>query len=724
MKDKKYKRKLNNQGSSLIIVIICSMFVSILGMLMLSLTKMNIDMKNTSIKSKDNFYTAENALDELKNGIYENAQNKMAVAYEDMLVTYTSFNEVTRIKNMKKNFVKEFYSFYTSNSSDDIHVMNDDEVNIFYDYFVTTKIKSDISTSGVSIVSNPTVTADFEEYKVTFSEVSISYLNEAGYESKVTTDIVISCDYPESVVKNGDGSLYYSDYVIINDGKIKNTLTSTTINGNVYSGNGIEVSNQGVKLNINANSIITREDIVVSNKATFNANLLSVLGNKCEIWANNISTKLDTSYVAPSQYISINADCYVKDDLTLLAKGGDVTITGEYYGYSSGNSTTDNVDGDAVASSAININGQFATLDLSGLSKLHIAGKSYLNIPDRYGSTATSDTSVNILMGESVSFKSNQIAYLLPSVCIEGLLHNPLTSGEYQQILDGEYNIDITLSGKNGGIALENYLNPVTPYVALPVRYVGSTGVEGGMFYIYMKFQNEDKAALYYQEYYKRYGVDLNETTKTSNTGNIILNEDIIATGNALMYTDDNLSLVNANKSYNSSEIESKEIVYSQYFNGLTSKLDKDYVSNSENDLTDNLIWFENNTLNGTTGVIYDSSIRGGYAYSLTENANNPYYVCIADRDVTVDTIHNNGLIITTGDVYVNASFTGLIIAKGDVHLAGNATLKYSDKILELIKSDSNIYKYFKDYVPDNEEAIDNDYKEIVTVYYENWYKD
>lgn len=723
MKDKCYKRKLNNKGSSLIIVIICSMFVSILGMLMLSLTKMNFDMKNTSIKAKDNFYTAENALDELKNGVYENAQNKMAKVYEDMLVSYTSLNETQRIKNMKKNFVKEFYSYYTSNSSEEEHVMTDDELRLFYDYFVTTKIKDD-TNFGVSIISNPTVRANYDDYKVVFSEVSIAYLNEQGYESKVTTDIVISCDYPEHVVKKGDGTLYYSDYAIINDGTLKNTLTSTTINGNVYSGKGIEVANQGVKLNINAGSIITREDIVVSNKALFKADLLPSIANKCEIWANNISTKLDTSYVAPSEYININADCYVKDDLTLLAKGGNVTIKGDYYGYSSGNSSVDNVDGEALYSSAININGQYATLDLSGLSRLHIAGKSYLNVPDRYGSTVKSDTSVNVLMGESVSFKGNQIAYLLPSVCIQGLSHNPLTSKEYQQILDGEYSIDITLSGKSGGIALENYLNPITPYVALPVRYVGNTGVEGGMFYIYMKFQNEDKAALYYQEYYERYGIDLNEKTASSNTGNIILNEDIITTGNALMYTDEQVSLVNANKSYNSSDIESVEIMYNSYYDGLTQKLDKDYVSDANNDLTDNLIWFENDTDSGTTGVIYDSSIRGGYAYTLNENANNPYYVCITDRDVTVDTVHNNGLIITTGNVYVNASFKGLIIAKGDVIVAGNSTISYSEKILELIKSDSNIYKYFKDYVPDSEISDVENNKEAVYVYYDNWYKD
>ena len=113
MKRPKSRKKLNNAGSSLIIVIICSMFVSILGMLMLSLTKMNFDMKNTSIKSKDNFYTAENALDELKNGIYENASETMADVYEKMLTTYTSTDSNKRIKNMKTDFVKTFYSEYT-----------------------------------------------------------------------------------------------------------------------------------------------------------------------------------------------------------------------------------------------------------------------------------------------------------------------------------------------------------------------------------------------------------------------------------------------------------------------------------------------------------------------------------------------------------------------------------------------------------------------------------
>ena len=129
MKRPKSRKKLNNAGSSLIIVIICSMFVSILGMLMLSLTKMNFDMKNTSIKSKDNFYTAENALDELKNGIYENASETMADVYEKMLTTYTSTDSNKRIKNMKTDFVKTFYSEYTSDDSNNEHLMSEDELN-------------------------------------------------------------------------------------------------------------------------------------------------------------------------------------------------------------------------------------------------------------------------------------------------------------------------------------------------------------------------------------------------------------------------------------------------------------------------------------------------------------------------------------------------------------------------------------------------------------------
>ena len=377
-----------------------------------------------------------------------------------------------------------------------------------------------------------------------------------------------------------------------------------------------------------------------------------------------------------------------------------------------------------MTSSAINVNAQFATLDLSDLSTLYVAGKSYLNVPDRYGSTVKSESNVSVLMGESVTFKGNQIAYLLPNECISGLLHNPVTADEYQKIIDGEYTIDITMSGKNGGIVLENYLNPATPYVSVPVRYVGTKGVEGGMFYIYMKFQNADKAAAYYKEYYNRYGIDLNQRTAGNNTGNVILNESIVSTGNALMYNDGALSLVGANLSQNDSSVEASEINYGASYDGLIKKLRTDYVSDDNNDLTDNLIWFEDNTDAGEHGVIYDSSIRGGYAYSITENANNPYYVCITDRDVNVDTIHNNGLIITTGNVNVNASFTGLIIAKGNVRLSGNATVKYSDKIIDLIQSDSNIYKYFKDYVSEDSQDTVADSDKMIDVYYENWYKD
>ncbi|NLO08600.1 MAG: hypothetical protein GX129_01865, partial [Clostridiales bacterium] len=63
-------RKLNNQGSTLLTVIIIIAFIGILGSMMLSVTMTNLQMKMIERKSKENFYTCESTLDEMRTRLH------------------------------------------------------------------------------------------------------------------------------------------------------------------------------------------------------------------------------------------------------------------------------------------------------------------------------------------------------------------------------------------------------------------------------------------------------------------------------------------------------------------------------------------------------------------------------------------------------------------------------------------------------------------------------
>lgn len=69
-------------------------------------------------------------------------------------------------------------------------------------------------------------------------------------------------------------------------------------------------------------------------------------------------------------------------------------------------------------SSAIIINGREASLDMSNIRELMLAGTAYINTQAIVNSSGVGTENSNVPMGESISVKGDQIAYLVPPECI------------------------------------------------------------------------------------------------------------------------------------------------------------------------------------------------------------------------------------------------------------------------------------------------------------------
>lgn len=123
------------------------------------------------------------------------------------------------------------------------------------------------------------------------------------------------------------------------------------------------------------------------------------------LWANRI--KIGSSSAL------FRGTTYVQDDLDLSGSQTAATLAGSYYGF--GNSLTD-----STKSSAILVNGAETMLDMSGLTRLMLAGHSFITNP------SSSGTTTDVLMGESVSVRGNQRAYLVPTDYLDGAGSNPL----------------------------------------------------------------------------------------------------------------------------------------------------------------------------------------------------------------------------------------------------------------------------------------------------------
>lgn len=105
-------RKLENRGAALVTVIVVISFVSILATVGLYLSGMNFTMKATDIKTKDSFYEAETAMEEVKAYMVLQASDAFAEAYSAVMAKYGAYTDGASRAVAFKDF---FFSALQSN---------------------------------------------------------------------------------------------------------------------------------------------------------------------------------------------------------------------------------------------------------------------------------------------------------------------------------------------------------------------------------------------------------------------------------------------------------------------------------------------------------------------------------------------------------------------------------------------------------------------------------
>ena len=87
----KWKNKsMNDKGSALVLVIIAIAFIGTLVAMMIYLVYYNYLMKFTDRSAKDNFYTAESAVAEIKAGIEQDVSEAMVESYYEVMSKHAS----------------------------------------------------------------------------------------------------------------------------------------------------------------------------------------------------------------------------------------------------------------------------------------------------------------------------------------------------------------------------------------------------------------------------------------------------------------------------------------------------------------------------------------------------------------------------------------------------------------------------------------------------------
>lgn len=258
---KRFRKKLNNRGSSFVMVIVTMAFLSVLATSILVAAAFSYRLKVFNMNSRNNFYYVENALDEIYAGVGSIAVEHLKQAYYDTIEVlvyydmdskeYVTMKGVDANKLMKKTFLKYMQqdnslkldnisdtlagfvsdlSTYRKQDSTDVSVKgtytnsDGEDITLSLD---CSNINVEMGTEGM-IIRNVTVKR-VKKYKVG--------ANGDDYIQSITTDIVIG--EPGYNVRFGDidadnKTLY--DFSMIADMGIEFLGAGSQINvsGNIY----------------------------------------------------------------------------------------------------------------------------------------------------------------------------------------------------------------------------------------------------------------------------------------------------------------------------------------------------------------------------------------------------------------------------------------------------------------------------------------------------------
>lgn len=113
------RRKTDNKGSALVVVIIAMAFIGILASVLMYMSLLNYQMKVNNLKAKDNFYSAETVLDEIRSYMGTQISESVGNAYENVLQNYSSTSAEEKASKLRYYFLTDMQSKYMLAGSTD-----------------------------------------------------------------------------------------------------------------------------------------------------------------------------------------------------------------------------------------------------------------------------------------------------------------------------------------------------------------------------------------------------------------------------------------------------------------------------------------------------------------------------------------------------------------------------------------------------------------------------
>ena len=500
--------KKDTRGVALIYVIVTASVLLLLGAATTSVAYANLKMTQIQKEADNNFYSADSVLNAMVGGLAEIASIAYEEAYTDVVSTITEYDNVAAMR-------ARFEELYTNS----LNELLKDETNVdaseIYNRYSVSRLRSCaeqtysedysyfIDASGGENYMDELQSEDGKRSLV-LRNVHIVYQDDSGYYDEITTDIKM--EVPDVGLKmlppNPD---YFNTLLIAGNGVVVEGGTAVNLYGDMY----VRVDDDDttmienaleVKGNASVGVYPTHEAVLAGPIKT---NMMSTI--KFNNWEAS-----DGVIDAPQSYLwtedlqlgkrsitDLTGNIFVYDDLEVNGSHSSVNLTGSYYGFSK-------ETGSASDSSSISINGAHTELNMSGLENLILGGASYIKTSLVEGREANSS---DIQMGEALALKSNQIAYLVdprefaeatdPSTDLKNFVANPMSYAQYDAMIAADEWSTVANRIKYRELSTGFSYNDFCRNGRVDIVKVFSA-LNGGTVYIYVQYQSPLDAANYF----------------------------------------------------------------------------------------------------------------------------------------------------------------------------------------------------------------------------------
>lgn len=504
--------RLNNRGAALITVVIAMLFIIALGSALLFSAYSGAAVKAAERGDRRNFYTAEEAMDELRAELQSYMSDILSKSYTDALIAYAE--DVDGVDPQALFAVKTWDGLTETNpaliSTSGTPNYNLGTLrNLLGDKDgITLGVNGEFDAANITNADRRIICVDAEGATVpiisgepdgiiatiTLKNVSVRSIHE-GYEALVNTDLVLTIPdfYAKAIT-----AAKFTDYSIMTEGTfVVEAGQTVTVHGDIYAADGITVETGGELIitpssDAPSSNVICGGDIVLQDGAKFKYEAPDF-----ELWAQNIvvnGAKGVNGEEGNECKLELNGNVYLADDLEINGFGADITLKGGFVGF--GSSSTD-----MEASSSIVVNGKEAELDMSMLDALSLAGVSFIYDTDRT-TTEGGVQGFEVGTGQSLTVKTDQLAYLVPAECIADCATNPFVfeSRAAAQAAIAEVGfpeVDLSLCRLNSGKTLNEY----TGTSGYTVHYEQTPEGDPVIMYVFMKFPDTASASAYFKDY-------------------------------------------------------------------------------------------------------------------------------------------------------------------------------------------------------------------------------